>query len=116
MRFLLQFLFILLVAWILELFLNWWSIAIAAALGGLLFRSNANFLAGFLAIALLWLFTIWRLETASTSPLSDNVAALFNTDKTILTLITCLLGGLIGGMAALTGGLLLKNHRKRKYY
>ena len=55
MKFLIQIVAIIIAAALLEILLPWWSIAIGAAVGGFFFRSKANFLAGFLAIALLWL-------------------------------------------------------------
>jgi hypothetical protein len=54
MKFMIQFIAIALAAFLLELFMPWWCIAIAAAAGGYALKSKVNFLAGLLGIALLW--------------------------------------------------------------
>jgi hypothetical protein len=110
MKFLIQLAAIVVAAALLEIFLPWWSIAIGAALGGYFFRSNMNFLTGFLAIALLWLVKAMWLETQSTSSLTESIASILMVkSKTILFLVTALLGGLVGGFAALTTSLIKKS-------
>ena len=107
MKFLIQIIVIVLLAWIAEMFLPWWSIAIAAATGGFLVKSKANFLAGFLAIALLWLVKALLIDLAAAVPLADKVAKiLLVNSKALLLLVTAVLGGLVGGFGALTGSLL----------
>lgn len=113
MRFFLQLIVIALLAYLLELFLPWYSLAIAAFVIGYALRSNANFLAGFLAIALLWSITAWMIDHASTSDLADRVALIFPVkQKWLLFLVTAVIGGLVGGFASLTGSLLRKKRRK----
>jgi hypothetical protein len=109
MKFLIQLVAILIAAALLEILLPWWSIAIGAAFGGYFFRSKANFLAGFLAIALLWLIKAMWLETQSASSLTESIASiLMIKSKTALFLVTALLGGLVGGFASLTASLIKK--------
>ena len=116
MKFLIQIVVIGLLAFVAEIFLDWWSIAIAAGIGGYFFKSKANFLSGFLAIAFLWIVIAWKIDSASPSHLAEKVAAIFKTTKPILTMITGVLGGLVGGMGALTGSLLRKDKKKSGYY
>jgi hypothetical protein len=115
MKFIIQFITILIGAYILELFLPWYCIAISAFLGGYILKSNANFFAGFLAIGLLWLLKAMLIDATSTSILADRVALIFPVkQKALLYVVMVLLGGLVGGFAALAGSA-LKQERK-KYY
>jgi hypothetical protein len=59
MKFLIQFLAIVFLAHLLAMLLPWYAVAIAAFAMGFLLKSQYNFLAGFLAIATLWLFNAW---------------------------------------------------------
>lgn len=114
MRFFLQLTVIALLAYLLELFMPWYSLAIAAFVIGYALNSNANFLAGFLAIALLWFVAAWMIDHSSASDLADRVALIFPVkQKWLLFLVTAIIGGLVGGFASLTGSLLRK--RKRRY-
>jgi hypothetical protein len=91
----------------LELFFPWWSIAIAAFAGGLLVNTRNNFLAGFLAIGLLWVVKALITDLSTDSGLADKVARIFMLyNKALLLLLTFLLSGLVGGFAAMTGGAL----------
>jgi len=111
MKFVIQFIAIALVAFILELFMPWWCIAIAAFVAGYALKSKANFLAGLLGIALLWLIKAWILDGLSAAPLADRVAAIFSLNKPLLMLATALIGGLVGGFAAMSGAALKKERR-----
>ena len=115
MKFIPQFILIIILAYLLELFLPWWSIAIAAFIGGLTFNTSANFLAGFIAIALLWIIASLLIESSAAAPLTDRVAQIFKAPKPALFAITAVLGGLVGGFAAMTGSALRKDKRKRYY-
>lgn len=116
MKFLTQFLVILLLALALEMFLPWWSIALAAAVGGYFFKSSGNFVVGFLAIAVLWLVKALWIDMSAAVPLAERVSKiLMVNNKALLFLVTAVIGGLVGGFASLTGSLL---HKKKKsgYY
>ena len=78
MKFLFQLLCTMVLAYILEIFFSWYAIAIAAFIMGYILKSNANFLAGFLAIALLWLLKAWLINSSSDSDLTDRVAQIFS--------------------------------------
>lgn len=115
MKFIIQVITIIILGFVLEFFLPWWCIAIAAFLGGIIFDTRANFGAGFLAIALLWTITAMFRELSAAAPLTEKVAAIFMLNKPLLFLITALIGGLVGGFGAMTGGAV---HRRRRsgYY
>lgn len=106
MRFLIQLIAIMLAAFVLELFMPWWCIAIAAFAGGFALKSKANFLAGLLGIALLWAIKAWMLDSSASAPLAERVAAIFTLNKYLLMLVTALIGGLVAGFAAMSGAAL----------
>ncbi len=108
MKFFIQFIAIIIVAFILELFMPWWCIAIAAFAAGYALKSSANFLAGLIGIALLWLIKAWMLDASSAAPLAERVAAIFSLSKPLLLVVTALIGGLVGGFAAMSGAALKK--------
>jgi hypothetical protein len=115
MKFTIQIIFILFLAYILELFLPWWSIAIAAFAGGIIFSNNANFAAGFIAIALLWTVKALLIESNAAANLTEKVASIFMLSKPLLFLVMAILGGLVGGFAAMTGSA-LQGKKKKSYY
>ncbi|TZF82570.1 hypothetical protein FW774_13755 [Pedobacter sp. BS3] len=104
------FLFILIVAFILQLFLPWWIIVpVAFALS--LWRSTAGknaFKSGFWAIFLLWIGTALYYTIPNQNLLANRVAQLFMLPETsiswiVILLVTALIGGLVAGLAALAG-------------
>lgn len=112
MKFIIQLVIIFVLAYLLELFLPWYAIAIAAFLGGMI-NSRFNFFAGFLAIALLWTIKAGLIESASSSDLADRVALIFPVkEKALLYVVMALLGGLVGGFAATTGSALRRKKRR----
>jgi len=106
MKFIVQFIAILFFAHLLDLFLPWYSFALAAFVVGYFLKSKLNFLVGFLAVATLWTFNAWLIDSAA-SDLSTRVAQIFNLHHAVVlyVLMACL-GGLVGGFAALTGAFL----------
>ncbi|HMG93510.1 MAG TPA: hypothetical protein VK589_25810 [Chryseolinea sp.] len=109
MKFLIQFVAILFSAHLLALFMPWYSIALAAFVMGFILKSNTNFLAGFSAIATLWIFNAWLIDSASSSDLAERVAKLLMLKyEIILFIVMAFIGGLVGGLAAVTGSLLRK--------
>jgi len=118
MRFLLQFIGIAILAFVLELLLPWWSIAIAAFVGGIAFNSRANFLAGFLGIGVLWLLYAVMMDATSAAPLAERISKVLFMNKPLLLLAT-LIGGLVGGFAAMAGSALRgtsKRSNDDRYY
>ena len=115
-KFFIQVLVITILASVLELFLPWWSIAIAAFIGGYFFRTGANFIAGLLSIGLLWLITSLIIDLSASADLTTRVASIFTVPKPVLFIITSVIGGFVGGFAAMTGSALRKERRSMKYY
>ena len=103
----------IILAYILELFFPWYSAAIAAFIIGYAIRSRLSFLAGFIAIALLWTAKALLIDITSSSDLASRVAHIFPVQHTfLLYLVMAILGGLIGGFACMTGALLQSENRK----
>jgi hypothetical protein len=107
-KFIIQVIVIALLAYMLELFFPWWSVAIAAALGGLFLRSDANFWAGFCGIGVLWFSAALVLDISSSGQLADKVAAIMHINETLLIIVTTLTGAVVGGMASFTGSLVTR--------
>jgi hypothetical protein len=107
MRFLVSVLMMLLFAWIAGMFLPWYSIALITFLVGLAIPQKLwrSFLAGFLAIFLLWFMLAFWLDTRNEQLLSRKIAELMHLGHAsiLLILITAVVGGLVGGFAALSG-------------
>ena len=107
MKFALTTLLIFLLSFIAGLYLPWWSIAIVAFLAALLVqpRIGFGFLAGFLGIFLLWASIAFWIDVNNESILSRKVALLFplGGSSILLIVVTALVGGLVGGFAAMAG-------------
>lgn len=100
------FLLIAILSLILQFFLPWWIIAIIA-FGAAYWKASSGkiaFLSGFLAILTLWTIMSAFIHIRTGGVLSDRIAALFFLPSPLLLIIvTALIGGLVGGMAALSG-------------
>jgi len=101
------FILILVLAFLVQLFLPWWTIAplcfvLAAILGS---TGGRAFGAGFVGIGLGWLLMAGWLNVKSASILSHRVAQLLplGGNGWVLVLVTAVLGGLVGGVVALAG-------------
>ena len=104
-------LLIALVAWLLSLFIPWWSVFIPGLIfGALLGRSGGtSFLWGFVGVSGLWLIQTLFINLSNDGILSTRIANLFSLPSGWLVIvITVLIGGLIGGFTALTGYLFRK--------
>ncbi len=101
-------LLILILAFLLNLFLPWWSIAIPGLMFGYQFKKNggASFGWGFLALFLLWGGQALYIHFANAGILSTRIAEMLGVGSPYLViLITGILGGLVSGVATLTGSL-----------
>jgi hypothetical protein len=107
MRFLLSILLTAVLAFVAGMYLEWWSIAIAAFLVALLLpqRLGRSFLAGFLGIFILWGVLAFWIDIKNDSLLSNKMAELFGLGSSgiLLVLITALVGALVAGFAAMSG-------------
>lgn len=95
---------IILLGLLVHQFTPWWSIVIVAAIAGGIFNEHAgkSFLFGFIGVFLLWGIAAFQIDAGNESILSTRMAEIFGANMIIAT---ALLGGLIGGMGALTGTL-----------
>lgn len=105
-------------------FLPWWSVAVAAFAVALFFRQPpfAAFLGGFAGIAILWSAYGFWLDKINESILAERVAYLFplQGNPLLLVVFTGIIGGLVGGLAALTANFLvspkLRSQSNQNYY
>ncbi|ADB41624.1 hypothetical protein [Spirosoma linguale] len=95
-----------------QLFLPWWSLAIVAF--GICFwrsqRAGGAFLQGFVGVAIVWLLYAGLLHAQTDGVFTGRMSELlFKTNTTVLPLlVVTLLGGLVGGLAGLSGFLVKK--------
>jgi len=89
------------------LFFSWWSFAITSLVVAFVVPQAPSkaFLAGFVGLSLLWGIHAAIIDTANDHILSQKVANILPLNGSSMTLIwiTAIIGGLISGMAALTG-------------
>lgn len=98
-------------AWLLSLFLPWWSLAIPALLLGMWLGKTGWYSSGygFLGISGLWLIQTLYIHFANDGILTTRIAELFSLPSPwLVILITVLIGGLAGGLSTLTGYLCKK--------
>lgn len=99
-----------LLSFISGLFLPWWGIAIAALLTAVLVHQNAGkaFLAGFLGVLLLWAGLAWWIDMKNDGVLSKKIASVLplGGSALLLILVTGIIGGLVAGIAAMSGSYL----------
>ena len=92
------------------LYLPWWSIGLCAFIVAVLILQQPfkAFLAGFAGVFLLWLIFSWSIDAANDQILSQKIAQIFPLGGVsfLLVLVTALVGGLVGGLAALSGSYL----------
>ncbi len=91
-------------------YLPWWGIAITSFLVAALLQQSPgrSFLAGFLGILFLWAGLASYLDAKNQHLLSKRIAQLlFQSDSYfLLLLVTGVIGGLVSGLAALSGSFL----------
>ena len=99
-----------LLAFVGGLYMQWWSLAIAAFVIALLIpqRPFKSFLAGFLGLFLLWAVLAWWIDFKNQGILSKKIASLLplGGSSILLLLVTAFVGGLVAGFAALSGSYL----------
>ena len=89
----------------------WWMPAVLCFVVALNFKltSGKAFLAGFVAVFLLWLSVALFKDYQNEHILSERMATLFKLNNRYLFLsVAALLGGIVGGFAALSAALLRK--------
>ncbi|MEO1258177.1 MAG: hypothetical protein AAFZ15_05245 [Bacteroidota bacterium] len=106
-----QFLLTILLGFVAQNYFPFWSMAAVAAIVALLFKyenSAASFAVGFSAAFLLWCAYAYTLNLENLGLLSAKLGELFKVGGNYLSYITGLLGGLLGGLGAMTGCLARK--------
>lgn len=116
MKFFLQILIVMVLAFLLEVFMPWWAVALAGALSGLIIGGNAfkAFLAGFIGVFILWSFAATRLMDAHDTVLADRIGALLPgaPDGYGVAMLSGVVGGLVAAFASATGARLRGSMRR----
>lgn len=94
----------LLVCFVLQSFLPWWTMAVGAFTVAYLVGNKGvvSFMAGFLGVAVLWVGMAFYIDALTHSILTEKINRLLPVNAFVMTL---LVGGLVGGFASLTGAL-----------
>lgn len=113
MKFFISILLIALLSLAAELYMPFWSVALAAFAVCALIPQKPflSFLSGFLALFLLWAGLAWFMDDANNHILSTRVSTLIfkSPSPGLLVAMTGLIGGILGGMAALSASFLRKH-------
>lgn len=106
------FLIILILSFIASYFLPWWIVALIAFLAALFLgkTSRQSFWSGFGGVFILWVILALIKSIPNDNMLASRVIQLFPLPHNwiLLLLISALIGGLVGGMSALSGILVKK--------
>jgi hypothetical protein len=106
MKWLYQILTVVFLCTVLQLFLPWWSAAVAASAATLLFNEKPlrSFVLGFAGVSVVWItYCLW-IDWQNSSILSSKIAVLFQVQKPVfLHLIAALIGGITGGLGGWMG-------------
>jgi len=98
-------------AFLLQWILPWWSVAIAAAVISIFYQQSGkkSFICGFLGVFLLWLIWSGVISFLNEGILSARLSTiLLLPHSSFAILVTALIGGLVGGFAALTANQIKK--------
>lgn len=119
MKLLIKLVFTAVIAYLLQWYLPWWSVVIAGFLVSLILSSNGltSFISGFLGVGIYWFILAYMIDSTTNSILTERVSAIFFLPNSFLMiLLTAAIGGLVGGLGALTGGQLRELFRKTRKY
>jgi len=112
MKFLISLTLTAILGFALGLYLDWWSIAVAAFIVAIVVQQppGKSWLAGFLGIFLLWAVLAWWIDMKNQGILSSRVAEILPVGGSagLLILITAFIGALVAGFGALTGSYIRK--------
>jgi hypothetical protein len=98
-------------AFLLQLILPWWIVAVGAALISIFIQQSGKnaFICGFLGVFLLWVIWAGAISIMNNGVLSTRLAALlYLPHSSLAILVTAIIGGLTGGFGALTANQLRK--------
>ena len=115
MKFFVAIILTALLAFISGLFLPWWCMAITSLLVAVLVHQKAGkaFLAGLLGVFLLWAGLAWWIDMKNNGVLSTKIASVLQLggNAVLLILVTGFIGGLVAGMAAMSGSFLRASNK-----
>ncbi len=115
MKFITSLILMALLSFSLCIFLPWWSIAIACFLVALCIpqKNWVSFISGFSSLFLLWYGLSFLMSFQNGHLLANRISTLIlkQENSFLLVLITALIGGIVGGFAALSGSLIRKNFK-----
>jgi hypothetical protein len=110
MKFFVAIIITALLALINGLFFYWWGIAIVALLVAVIIHQTAGkaFLSGFFGVFILWAGLAWWADMKNNGVLSKKIASVLplGGNAILLILVTGVVGGLVAGMAAMSGSYL----------
>ena len=110
MKFLVAIILTGLLAFISGLFLPWWGIAVTSLLVALLVHQKTGkaFLSGLLGVFILWAGLAWWIDMKNNGVLSKKIASVLplGGNAILLIIVTGFIGGLVAGMAAMSGSFL----------
>ena len=98
--------------WLFNLFLPWWGCVIPVLFLAALMLENSlqAFVIGFTASGLAWLVQAGYIHIANEGVLTTRIADMMSVGSPLIVLfITFLIGGLLGGVSALSGVLIKQN-------
>jgi len=105
MKFIASVLLTILLSFVICLYMDWWSIAIAAFVVAICIRQAPvkSFLTGFIALVLLWGGLSWWIDIQNEHLLSHRLSLVLHLGGSsfLMVFVTALIGGLVGGFAAL---------------
>ena len=120
MKFINSFLLTALLSFIAGLFISyWWFFAVIAFLVAILINQKGYkaFLAGFLALFILWFALAFWMDLANEGVLSVKIASILplGGSKWMLMIVTACIGGLVAGFAALSGSYIRSTSSKKQF-
>jgi len=115
MKFITSLILMALLSFSLCIFLPWWGIGIACFLVAICIpqKNWVSFIAGFSSLFLLWYGLSFWISFHNGHLLANRISTLIlkQENSFLLVLITALIGGIVGGLAALSGSLFRKNFK-----
>ncbi|MFM2146195.1 MAG: hypothetical protein RL732_1031 [Bacteroidota bacterium] len=112
-KFLSAFFLNIVLAFAVGLYMPWWSIALTSFIISVAIPQAPYkaFLSGFLSLVVLWGGLAFFIDRANQHLLLNRVAALFKLGEAsyVLILLTALIGGILAGLAALSGAYIRKS-------
>lgn len=107
MKFIVSILLTMVLSFALSLYIPWYAIAIAALLVGVAIPQSGwkSFWSGFIGVFACWTIVSFIINSQNGQLLSTKMAHLFplQGEPLLLILVGAFIGGLVGGMASLTG-------------